>query len=135
MNNAASGQNARTAQDYPHLQAVLDFAQGVYAKEKEELRKENETGSFMPGQATAFRAVELIEKELRRKKEMARQQEPCGLDRATLESALRPFYSLAMILRNAGHAEISGYDMADVLTALAHSAWARTGHPSTGEAL
>lgn len=121
--------------DYPHLQAVLDFAQGAYAKEKEELLRKNGTESFMPGCATTFRAVELIEKELRRKKATARQHEPCGVDRATLESALRPFCALAMILHSVGGAEIRGYDMADVLTALAHSAWARTGYPSTGEVL
>lgn len=120
---------------YPHLQTILDFAEGVYQKEKEILSKSDTSRTFMPGDATTCGIPRLIEMEIRRREEISQKHEPCGVDKETLEQAIHPFCALALILRKSNAEDIDAGYMADVLGALVYSAWARTGYPRLGDVL
>ena len=131
MKSDALGSNVHEAKEHPYLQTILDFIEDVYQQEKEAILKTD-----MPGHATTANILGLVKKELCRCKEITWQQEPCGVDRETLEQAMRPFCSLALILRRAENVvDIDAGDMAEVLGALVHSAWARTGYPRLGDVL
>lgn len=121
--------------EYPHLQAIMDFAENEFQKEKTELLESDASKNFIPGNATTFSIAGLIGREIRRHKENDENSLPCGVDRETLAKALDPFYALTAILSKSSADDIDSDDMAKVLGALEYSAWARTGYPCLGEYL
>lgn len=121
--------------EYLHLQAIMDFAESEFQKEKTELLESDASKNFIPGDATTFNIAGLIGGEIRRRKEDDKKSLPCDIDRETMAKALDPFYALTAILSKSNAEDIDADDMAKVLGALVHSAWVRTGYPRLGDAL
>lgn len=121
--------------EYPHLQAIMDFAESEFQKEKTELLESDASKNFIPGDATTFNIAGLIGGEIRRRMEDDKNSLPCDIDRETMAKALDPFYALTAILSKSNAEDIDADDMAKVLGALVHSAWVRTVYPRLGDAL
>ena len=46
--------------EYPHLQAIMDFAESEFQKEKTELSRSDASKNFIPGDAATFNIAGLI---------------------------------------------------------------------------
>lgn len=53
------------AKEYRHLQAIMDFAESEFQKEKTELLESDASKNFIPGDATTFNIAGLIGGEIR----------------------------------------------------------------------